>query len=206
MLLRFLGHACFYLEDGESTLVIDPYDPSTGALPEVSAKVVTLSHSHHDHSYADGVSGVETTITEPGAWSAAGIEGEGLSTFHDDAQGAKRGPNIVQIVKMGGQTIVHLGDLGHMPDENVLAKLRGCDVLLVPVGGFYTIDAATATAICDAVAPRVIIPMHYKVESRRKLPIATVEPFLEGKAQVQAMEEDSVDPASMRGVVVLSSK
>ncbi len=203
MTIRYLGHACFLLADGETSIVIDPYDPSIGILPPISAKLCLVSHGHHDHNYVKGIVGVQTVIDKPGAWAFGGAQGEGFASYHDAQKGAQRGSNIIQRIRIGGQTIVHMGDLGCEPEEGVINVLAGCDALLIPVGGYYTIDADKATALCESIGPRVVVPMHYKVGGN--LPIATVDGFLAGKTKVSKLGADFFDPADAQGVVVLTS-
>ena len=142
MKIQWLGHSRFRIV-GSKTVVTDPFGGIGLAFPPVRADIVTVSHGHFDHNAADGAV-------------------RGYNTSHDDAQGAKRGGNIVYLITMDGITIAHLGDLGCMPDHSVLGALEGADVLLIPVGGNYTIDGKTAAAIAAQVRPRTVIPMHYK--------------------------------------------
>ena len=153
--IKWLGHSCFKLEYDGSSLVIDPYDHVDG-YPELHerAELVLCSHEHGDHGYRQAIEIISHEGQLP-------FKVERMDTFHDDCGGAKRGNNLVHIIKAGDHTVVHLGDLGHMLSEAQAERLAGCDLLLVPVGGYYTIDAAMAKRVCDAVKPRVIIPMHY---------------------------------------------
>lgn len=157
MLLTWLGHSCFRLDSADGSAVIDPYAPGYVpglALPgDITADAVISSHAHADHDCAEAV-----TLT--GRTPAFAVTQ--LDTFHDEVRGAKRGANRVTVIDAEGMRLVHLGDLGHELSAEALAALGEVDVLLLPVGGFYTVDAAAARRIADAVGARITVPMHYK--------------------------------------------
>ena len=176
--IKYYGHSCFSVTDGEHTAVFDPYAP--GYVPglgdvDITADAVYCSHGHGDHNYAQAVklSGKDPftvdTITCP----------------HDDAGGAKRGMNTIHILHIDGKRVVHMGDVGCTLPESDMAKLRGADVLLIPVGGFYTIDAKTADAIARDMGTAVVIPMHYRTAGAGFDVIAPVEDFLALRENVQ---------------------
>ena len=172
MLIRWNGHACFTLETEQGTVVLDPYTPgSVPGLPELKLKAdaVLCSHGHADHSYVQGVelSGKPCHI---------GIKT--LDCYHDEARGAKRGQNRIHILSAEGMRVAHLGDLGHDLDLEQLEKLRGVDVLMIPVGGFYTIDAEQAHRIVEELRPRIVLPMHYRGEGFGYEVLAPVGDFL----------------------------
>ena len=169
MKIEYLGHSCFRLDD---ELVIDPYkDGSVPGLGElrVSAVKVICTHGHADHS---GVECVEIVDGD------CGFEILEVPSFHDDQQGALRGPNTIFVISKNGEKLVHLGDLGHFPNEEQLTKISDADYLLIPVGGYYTIDAEMAVRICEAAKPKCIIPMHYRTATSGYPEIATVDEFL----------------------------
>lgn len=169
MKIEYLGHACFRLDD---ELVIDPYkDGSVPGLSDlrVSAKKVICSHGHADHS------GVECVEIVPGE---CGFEILEVPSFHDDREGALRGPNTIFVITKNGEKLVHLGDLGHFPNEEQLKAISEADYLLIPVGGYYTIDAEMAVRICEACQPKCIIPMHYRTARSGYPEIATVDEFM----------------------------
>ena len=174
MKIKYLGHSCFRLDD---KLVIDPYKDGSvpGLAPlRITAEKVICSHEHADHS---GVECVEVTSSDAGD---LGFEILEVPSFHDDRQGALRGPNTIFVVtsKDTGEKLVHLGDLGYFPDEKQLEAIRGADYLLIPVGGHYTIDAEMAVRICEAAEPKCIIPMHYRTAESGYPEIATLDEFL----------------------------
>lgn len=164
MVIEWLGHACFHvtLKNGVRVL-FDPYDKPTG-YPEIDLEtdIVITSHSHHDHSDLSGIKGNYTLIKTAGVHNIGGVIIEGIPTWHDHHLGAHRGANLVFTLKAEGMTLCHTGDLGCVPDEEVLKKLEDVDILLLAVGGHYTVNAAEALEICGRLSPNIIIPMHYK--------------------------------------------
>ena len=171
MRISWLGHACFVVEHNDYRVVIDPFCDVPGYRDvKVEADKVLCSHGHFDHAYTDGVTlreGKERPFTV-----------ETVETFHDDREGTLRGMNTVHVLRTDDLTVVHLGDLGHVLAEEQAAKLRGCDVLMIPVGGTYTVDAAGAAQIVEMIHPRVLIPMHYRGDGFGFDNIDTVAPFL----------------------------
>lgn len=168
MKIEYLGHSCFRL-DGE--LVIDPYkDGSVPGLPPLrtSAVKVICSHGHADHS------GVECVELVPGECSFEILE---VPSFHDDRGGALRGPNTIFVITKNGEKLVHLGDLGHFPNDEQMAAITDADYLLVSVGGYYTIDAEMAAKICEAAKPKCVIPMHYRTDKSGYSELETVDEF-----------------------------
>lgn len=198
MTLTWLGHACFFLETEEGRVVFDPYEPGSVpglTLPDISADVVLCSHGHHDHCYA---SGVRQSKLRPG------FTIEMVDCFHDDQDGALRGENTIHIVTVEGKRIVHMGDVGHPLSETQIAAVGTPDVLMIPVGGYYTVDAVAAKGICDALKPRVILPMHYRGEGFGYDVISPVSDFTALFAHVTVLDTNVLQfRDSIRGVVVL---
>lgn len=159
MTLTWLGHSCFLAESQGFRLILDPYEP--GSVPgyqpiSAQADQVLCSHEHRDHH------GVDQVTLRQGGVSPFTVET--ISTWHDDQQGALRGPNTIHILDDGQCRIAHLGDLGCQLTAAQKDQLKGLDALLIPVGGYYTIDASQAKALADELKPRVVIPMHYRGE------------------------------------------
>lgn len=203
MKIQWIGHSSFRIT-GSKTVITDPYGDIGLQFPDVRADIVTVSHTHYDHNAIDAVKGEPAIVDDAGPHRVAGIEVTGYNTAHDDQQGALRGMNTVFIIQMDGTRVAHLGDLGCMPDHNVLGALQGVDVLLIPVGGNYTIDAATAAEIVRLIQPRVTIPMHYKTKGM-KVNVSGVEDFLSRMEDVDTVDgsETEITPA-MHKVVVFS--
>ena len=171
MTITWLGHSCFVLESGGFRVLLDPYKVVRG-YPDVTAEVdaVYCSHGHFDHAYTAGV-----TLAAGRADPFAVKE---VPTFHDDQNGSFRGANTARVFSAEGLTVAHLGDLGHPLTERQAAAIGPCDVLMLPVGGTYTIDAQTAKEVAEQLAPRIIIPMHYRQGEKGFLELDTVDTFL----------------------------
>lgn len=170
MKIEYLGHACFLIDE---SLLIDPYkDGSVPGLAPLGASAVKVicTHEHADHSGRECVELVsgecELEITEVPSW-------------HDDKQGALRGPNTIFVItSSSGEKLVHLGDLGHFPNEEQLEAISDADYLLIPVGGYYTIGAEMAMKVCEACRPKCIIPIHYRTSVSGYPELATVDEFV----------------------------
>lgn len=169
--IKYWGHSCFSAELEGFTVVFDPYEPGyvPGLAPlELTANAVLCSHGHGDHAYA-------AAVTVTGGESPFTLET--IRCPHDDAGGKKRGMNTIHILRSDGLSLAHMGDIGCMLPEADINRLRGVDVLLIPVGGYYTIDAAQASALADAIGARVVIPMHYRTEKSGFGVLGTVSDF-----------------------------
>lgn len=189
MTLTWYGHACFKLEAEGGSVVFDPYTPGRVpglTLPPLTADLVICSHGHGDHNYADGV-------TLSGETPKLAIRQ--IPCFHDPEQGRLRGGNLITAVEAEGVRLAHMGDIGHMLSPEQLATLGPVDVLLIPVGGFFTVDAAGAKALCEAIEPRVIVPMHYRRGEQGLQQIAELAPFL---SLFPAESVTQLDSASVR--------
>lgn len=164
MKIEYLGHSSFKItSNGGVTVVTDPYAPEIGfKMPSVSANAVTVSHHHFDHDNIKAVGGNPKVIDGTGVFEVDGVKIEGISSYHDEACGKKRGNNTVYKISMDGVTVCHLGDLGEKYSEELCAKIGPVDVLLIPVGGNYTIDAVCAKQFVEGIGPGAVIPMHYR--------------------------------------------
>ena len=194
MKLTWHGHSCFTLDSAEGSVVLDPYqDGSVPGLAPLSltADLVLCSHAHRDH-------GARTAVKLTGR--SPSFQVEELATFHDPEQGALRGPNTIHIITAEGMRLAHLGDLGCRPEPEQLDRLRNLDALLIPIGGYYTIDARQAAATVQELAPRIVVPMHYRSGSFGYDVLGTVEEFLALRRDVvrysgSAMELTQETPA-----------
>ena len=161
--IQYLGHSSFRISNRDVSVVTDPFDPKSVGFrfPKVSATIVTLSHGHDDHNYVDGVDDVKKVIDGPGEYEIDGISVLGFSSFHDDKKGEERGKNTIYKIEFEKFSVVHLGDLGHKLSEKVVSSLGEVDVLMVPVGGVYTIGPTEAVEVFRMIEPKITIPMHY---------------------------------------------
>ncbi len=194
--------------DDGTRIITDPYaaggELSYGDIAE-SADIVTVSHDHFDHNNVAAVGGNPAIVR--GTTGVKGISFRGVPTYHDEAAGKKRGNNTIFCFEIDGVKVCHLGDLGHPLNERQAAELGEIDLLLIPVGGFFTIDAVTASQLCERLKPRVIIPMHYR-NKKCAFPISDVDEFLQGKKNVSRLDASEVKlksgelPADTRIIVL----
>ncbi|MBM3704980.1 MAG: MBL fold metallo-hydrolase [Actinobacteria bacterium] len=173
------GHAMFEIISSAGTgIIIDPYDEQVKqVLPDVAAGIVLVSHGHFDHNNVSLVRGNPVIVRDSQPRVIDGIKIKGLNTYHDANRGQLRGGNIIFQFTVDEVTFAHMGDLGHLPDQSVFEELGGIDVLMIPVGGIYTINASMALGIVEKLKPAVVLPMHYK-ERDSKLGVDTVDGFL----------------------------
>ncbi len=187
MKLKWLGHSCFLVEAEGYSAVFDPYQDGSvpGLAPlRVTADAVFCSHGHADHNAKELV----TLTGRPFPLTV-----ETFACYHDDKRGLLRGKNTIHVLHGEGLRAVHLGDLGHMPNEKTLAALKGADALLLPVGGHFTVDAAQAKAVADAIGPRVVIPMHYRLGGMGYDVIGTLDAFTSLCDNVRFYDSDTFE-------------
>ena len=160
--ITWLGHSCFKIKGADATLVIDPFSPETGYdLGQQEAQIVTLSHDRPGHSNAAAVGGDPKVLRGPGEYEIGGVLVLGIATFHDDTEGGEQGKNTVFIYEIDDITICHLGDIGHLMTTDQLEDVDEIDVLMIPVGGVTTLNAAQAAEQVRKLEPKIVIPMHY---------------------------------------------
>lgn len=191
MELRYYGHATFGLTSGGKTIVIDPFNDDIGyPKPTVTPDAVVISHEHFDHNNVGLVQGSPKVIRglaqEGKTWATVdervgSVRITGVPTYHDAEQGAARGKNTVTIFEAEGLRVVHLGDLGHLLTDEQVKAIGKVDVLMIPMGGHYTIGPAEADKVIAQLKPRVVIPMHFKTKVNEGWPIGTLDDCLEGK-------------------------
>jgi L-ascorbate metabolism protein UlaG (beta-lactamase superfamily) len=182
--IYWYGQACFKLKGKTATVFIDPFAPEVVGLKlpkDMNADIALQTHDHPDHNNVSAITGEPIVITGPGEYEIKGVAVTGVAVFHDQANGSERGKNTVYHINIDNLNIVHLGDLGHELSQEQLEDIGNCDILLIPVGGNYTIDAKTASQVVAQIEPQIIIPMHYKVEGL-KFELDDVEKFLKEMA------------------------
>lgn len=189
MKITWIGHACFKIESNEFTLVLDPYEdgyvPGLKPLREC-ADMVLCSHEHGDHNARHLV---EITKGQSCPFTITTID-----TFHDDVQGAKRGPDTIHIIDDGNYRIAHFGDLGCELEEDQIRQLKNLDVCMIPVGGHYTIDGKQAAELVSLIKPRIVIPMHYRDDKAGFGfdVISTVDVFVENMGSVTRLDKSTL--------------
>ena len=162
MEISWLGHSCFHLRGKNVTLITDPFSPQLDrSLGKISAPIVTISHNHPGHNYAVGVDGSPRVVRGPGEYEISDVLITGVASYHDDKHGQELGRNTIYVIHMDDLVICHLGDLGHILQEEQLEEVADADLLLVPIGGQHTINATQAAEVISQVEPHIVIPMHY---------------------------------------------
>jgi L-ascorbate metabolism protein UlaG (beta-lactamase superfamily) len=196
MKIKYLGHASFLITSQDNKkIVIDPYSVGHGiSYGEINetADIVTVSHAHGDHNNSASIKGSPTILHVAGTKTIKGIDIKGTPVFHDEAQGSKRGNNLIFCFNIDGMKLCHLGDLGHTLGPKQLSEIGPVDILLVPVGGFFTIDAREATTVAESVGAKVVIPMHYKT-AKADYPIKPVDDFLLGKKNIRKLDSSEAE-------------
>jgi len=197
--ITWLGHACFRIEADGKTIITDPFNEDVPYdFPDTSADLVTVSHSHFDHNAVHRVTGDPAVLETVGSFRILGTPVTGIASYHDKHRGAERGENILYVFDIEGLRIAHLGDLGTNLTEAQRTALSGVEILLIPVGGHFTIDPATAAQIVRSLpSVKAVIPMHFKTGRIADWPIETVEPFAQmmdntrhiGSAEVSVKKE-----------------
>ena len=211
--ITYLGHSSFRIKGKKAALVTDPYDSKAGKFPNVSADIVTVSHDHFDHNQTDLVKDVKRIVKGPGEYEIGGVSIIGIPTFHDDKKGEERGKNTVYVIEMDGFRLAHLGDLGHKLSSNKLEELGTIDILMIPVGGVYTIGPSEASEVIRDIEPSVTIPMHYKTPELDKSAfgeLLSVDEFLKdvglSAEKADKFSAKKTDLAEEQKIVVLSTK
>ena len=207
MKIEWIGHACFRMTAQDGTVAItDPYDESVGIeMIPLRADLITMSHEHHDHNETCMIAGHPVIARGPQLAGVGSISSRAVNSWHDDVRGEKRGFNMVRIFGIDGLKIVHMGDQGCMPDEDVLEAIKDADVMMIPVGGTYTVDAQGAKAIVDLAKPACVIPMHVKT-AHCPYPISRADEFhalmgAQGAQPVRVLEIDRDN--APQGVVLM---
>jgi L-ascorbate metabolism protein UlaG (beta-lactamase superfamily) len=164
MEITYLGHSCFRLRTSNGFVVTDPFDPKMVGLKfsGVEGDIVTVSHDHGDHNQHQLVKGVKRVVSGPGEYEIMGISIIGIPSFHDAKKGELRGKNTIYIIEAEGLRLCHLGDLGHSLSQEQVEEIGEVHVLIVPVGGEYTIGPKEAAQAVSDIEPKLIIPMHFK--------------------------------------------
>lgn len=168
--ISWLGHSSFRIKGKTATVVTDPFESGKVGFkfPKTEADIVTVSHDHWDHNQSGLVTAPPTSgpkvVSGPGEYEIKGVYIFGVPTFHDTKQGAERGKSTVYVITIDNVRVCHLGDLGHTLSEGQVGEIGEVDILLVPVGGVYTIGVKEAVEVVSSLEPKVVIPMHYKTK------------------------------------------
>jgi len=179
MTITWFGHSCFRIETKEGAILIDPFGKEIGLKPpRIKDNLVLVTHQHFDHNNIADVNPDAFIIDGPGEYEKQGISVRGVTSFHDKSGGKERGLNTIYVIKAEDMTVCHLGDLGQEKlDDNQIDNVGNVDILMVPIGGNYTIDYKEAMGVISQIEPKIVIPMHYKIKDL-SVDIAGPEKFL----------------------------
>jgi len=195
--ITYLGHSSFKLRGKTASVITDPFDPKFVGLkyPSGEADIVTISHNHPDHNKSELIKNVKMVVEGPGEYEISGVSMIGIPSFHDAKRGEERGSNTIYVFEIDGLRIAHLGDLGGVLSDEQIAQLGSIDVLMLPVGGIYTVGPKEAVKVVGEIDPYFVIPMHYKVNglSSELSKLEPVETFLaESGLTVEKMDKFSL--------------
>ena len=195
MIITWYGHSCFKIQSGDLVVITDPFAKEIGLTPpRVRSDIVTVTHDHFDHANTETLAGEPFVITGPGEYEVKGVYIHGVETFHDSEQGAKRGLNTIYTINTEDITVAHMGDFGEdMIRPETADELGSIDILMIPVGGTYTIDAKAAAKIVKQLEPRFVIPMHYALKGL-SFKLDGLDAFLKemGAGTVEPVEKFSI--------------
>jgi L-ascorbate metabolism protein UlaG (beta-lactamase superfamily) len=198
MKIKWFGHAAFLLSTSDVNIIIDPYQSGAfqGAVNYAPitdrADIVLVSHNHDDHNDTSTIEGAFTKVDAECFYDLKGVKITAIPVYHDASKGKERGENLIFLIEAEGMKIVHAGDLGHLLDQDAVKRIGKTDVLMLPVGGTFTIDADEATEVMNTVKPFVTLPMHYKTP-KMGLPLGPVEEFTQGKNNVRKVAGSEID-------------
>ena len=195
MFITWFGHSCFRIQDKTGpdgiSIATDPFDKQVGLkVPSFRADIATISHDHFDHNNVKALRGKPYVINSAGEYDVKGVLIDGVQAYHDEQGGKERGKNIMYRIEIDGIIVSHLGDLGTALDDKQRGRLSGTDILLIPVGGKYTIDAKKAVEVVSQLEPRIVIPMHYKLPGL-KVDVAGVDKFVK-ELGIKPTEEEKL--------------
>ena len=205
-----MGLSCFRIRGSQAIVITDPFPPGLGyTLGKQTADIVTVSHQHPSHSYDQGVSSEHRLVKGPGEYEISGVLILGIGAFHDSVKGQSRGKNTIYLMEIDGMNVLHLGDIGHVLGDEQAEEIGNVDILLVPVGGVATINAAMAAEVIRKLEPKVVIPMHYKTDKGSR-DLEPVENFLKemGQAAIEPRPKFTVSKSNLpisTQVVVLTA-
>lgn len=194
--VQFLGQACFLITSSSGLRIFtDPYTSGSSmsySPIDEAAEIVTVSHEHSDHNNVSAVKGQPEVLRGVGVKNVKGIEFRGIASYHDDSSGKQRGANTIFCFSVDGIKFCHLGDLGHQLGADQIAEIGQVDVLFVPVGGLFTIDARIATVVASDLKPKITIPMHYKTP-KVTFALSGVDEFIKEKTNVKRLSTSTLE-------------
>ena len=201
MKIKWFGHSAFLISATNNLkIVTDPFTVGNGinySPIAATSDIVTISHGHSDHNNVLAVQGSPVVLREKGSFIVKGVEIKAVQVHHDRTLGSQRGNNLVFCFKMDGMLVCHAGDLGHVLSSRQIEEIGPVDILMLPVGGYYTLDAGEAHTVAQTLKPRIVIPMHYKTP-RTDYPIAGVHLFIKDRQNVRQLEASEIEFSKTR--------
>lgn len=212
--ISFIGHSSFRIKTRSVSIITDPFDPTDVGIkfPKVASEIVTVSHNHKDHNYVQGVTDCRKVVEGPGEYEIAGVSIIGMGSYHDSKKGSDRGENTIYIFEADELRIAHLGDLGYVLSDDEVEEIGEINVLMIPIGGIYTINVEEAVKVMRSIQPNITIPMHYKESglSDQFEKLSGVDEFIkEAELQTEKLPKLSVSASELTDVekiVVLEKK
>ncbi|MDD4364049.1 MAG: MBL fold metallo-hydrolase [Atribacterota bacterium] len=191
MIIKWLGHSCFLItNDRGINILTDPFDETLGyKMTKEKINIITISHEHYDHNNTMGIKGKPTVLKGPVYRDTHKIIFQGISSFHDSVFGKNRGENTIFKILTDNLTLCHLGDLGHLLDDDQLEKIGLIDILFIPVGGYFTLNNHQADQVIAQIKPKIVLPMHYKTDAI-KWSIDPLSTFLEEKKNISLIRNN----------------
>jgi L-ascorbate metabolism protein UlaG (beta-lactamase superfamily) len=197
MVITWYGQSCFKVQSGDTILVTDPFDKGIGLTPpRGQANIVTVSHQHFDHNNLEALAASAPFVIDgPGEYEVKGVNVTGLLTYHDQKEGKERGLNTAYVIEMEGIKICHLGDIGQAKlDNSQVEIIDGIDILMIPVGGIYTVNGEEAADLISQIEPKIVIPMHYKIPGLA-IKLEGLEEFLK---EMGVTKKEAVDKLTIK--------
>ncbi len=198
--IKYIGHSSFFIRTRDAKIVTDPFNPTSVGLkyPKTEADIVTLSHLHDDHNYMEGIKGEPLFIDWPGEFEKNKVRIFGFQTFHDKKKGEERGPNTMFKFEADNLSVLHCGDLGHLLEDSMIEEIGSVDILLIPTGGFYTINAQEAAKVVNEIEPALVIPMHYQQSGMNEELAVNMQPVTDFLKEIGAADTQPVDKLSIK--------
>lgn len=198
--IKYFGHSSFYIKTKNSRLITDPFDPKAVGLkfPKTEADAVTISHQHDDHNFMGQIAGSPLVIDWPGEYEKGGVRIFGYKSFHDKKKGAERGENNLYKIESEGISILHCGDLGLIPDDEFIDEIGEVHILMVPTGGFFTINSAEAVELVHKIEPLMVIPMHYNDPRLNQESFGKLSPLAEFFTKLGMEQPEAVPKLSLK--------
>ncbi|MBZ9687378.1 MBL fold metallo-hydrolase [Clostridium estertheticum] len=196
--IEYFGHSSFGISDSDGMkIVTDPYDPILGyTFPSISTQILTVSHDHFDHNNVAALKGYKQLINATtGSFTNGDIKVRGFASWHDTTEGSERGPNTIYTYEINKIKVCHLGDLGHELSAELIKSIGEIDVLMIPVGGTFTINSDEAIKVINSINPKIVIPMHYGTDVSRPIfedYLAPVDDFT-SKIKLEGWEIENID-------------